>query len=52
LANNIEYNGDIHIEPHHGTNMTFSSLEELAYFLIKNYSIAELGSRYLYYYQR
>jgi len=51
LTNNIKYNGDIHIEPHHGTNMTLPSLEELASFLIQNHSIAELGSRYLYYYQ-
>lgn len=37
LINDIEFKGDIHVEPHHGTNMTFESLVGLANFLLKRY---------------
>lgn len=42
-----EYLGDIHIEPHHGTNMTYSSLQEFGRFVTSNPEVASLGSRYL-----
>ncbi|MDX9913989.1 MAG: hypothetical protein RBS77_05420 [Candidatus Moranbacteria bacterium] len=40
------YIGDIHIEPHHGINITFSSLMELSEFLIEEKK-SELGNQYL-----
>jgi len=50
LENNEDYKGDIHIEPHHGTNMTFSTLLELADFLLSNKDISKLGSEYFSFY--
>ncbi|MDP3882945.1 MAG: hypothetical protein Q8Q48_02730 [Candidatus Staskawiczbacteria bacterium] len=47
ILNNTEYNGDIHIEPHHGTNMTFPTLIQTAEFLLSNKNISKLGSEYL-----
>lgn len=41
------YIADIHIEPHHGTNMTFSSLVELSKFLLSDEKISQLGHEYL-----
>lgn len=41
-----EYRGDIHIEPHHGTNITFDSISDLANFLVTTNS-SELGNKYL-----
>lgn len=41
------YQGDIHIEPHHGTNLSFSSLQELAVFFNHNPEATQLGNRYL-----
>lgn len=46
-AQNKEYRGDIHIEPHHGTNITFTSIVDLASFFIKNPSASTLGNKYL-----
>ena len=42
------YMGDVHIEPHHGTNIVFSSIEDLAEFLISTPNASELGNKYLY----
>lgn len=47
LETNEEYLGDIHIEPHHGTNITFPSLRELGEFLTRDKDIAKLGNSYL-----
>lgn len=41
------YRGDIHIEPHHGTNIIFPSLRELGNFLGSNPEISCLGNKYL-----
>ena len=41
------YRGDVHIEPHHGTNITFTSIQELARFLLKTPGTSELGNKYL-----
>jgi hypothetical protein len=43
--------GDVHVEPHHGTNVTFSTIEELATFLIDNPGASVLGNKYLVKYQ-
>jgi hypothetical protein len=42
-----EYKGDIHIEPHHGTNISFTSITELAELLKNNPSLSVLGNKYL-----
>ncbi len=47
LENDQDYKGDVHIEPHHGTNMTFSTLSELAIFLLSDNNISKLGNEYL-----
>lgn len=41
------YHGDIHIEPHHGSNVTFQSLQELVKFLTSYPDTTALGNRYL-----
>lgn len=41
------YQGDVHIEPHHGTNITFTSISDLASFLLKNPQASRLGNAYL-----
>lgn len=43
----IEYKGDIHIEPHHGTNIVFASITELVDYLLADKECASLGNRYL-----
>ena len=44
---NEMYKGDIHIEPHHGTNMTYTSLQEFASFLKTYPTSTTLGNKYL-----
>lgn len=44
--NDFEYFGDIHIEPHHGINISFSSLLKLSEFIINNDRISKLGNEY------
>ena len=39
--------GDIHVEPQHGTNICFTSLVDLAQFLINNPGVSILGNKYL-----
>lgn len=46
LDSNVEYKGDIHIEPHHGTNICFASVVELAQYLIDNPNASVLGNHY------
>lgn len=43
----LNYNGDIHIEPHHGTNISYPSLVSLAEFLINNPEASVLGNKYI-----
>ncbi|MDO8618697.1 MAG: hypothetical protein Q7R49_01995 [Candidatus Daviesbacteria bacterium] len=45
--NRMNFAGDIHIEPHHGTNINFTSLQELGTFFLKNKEVASLGNKYL-----
>lgn len=49
--NNDEYLGDLHIEPHHGTNISFTSIKELATFFNEHPGASTLGNKYLYLYQ-
>lgn len=46
LKNKELFMGDIHIEPHHGTNMTYSSLLRLANILASNKEMSTLGNKY------
>jgi len=41
------YVGDIHVEPHHGSNINFTNLIDLAKIFIENPSATELGNKYL-----
>lgn len=50
LKNSKEYKGDIHIEPHHGTNICFTSVSDLANYLVKDPSASVLGNSYYYLY--
>ena len=47
LTSGEVYKGDVHIEPHHGTNITFVSIIDLARFLLSAKRVSELGNRYL-----
>ncbi len=42
------YHGDIHVEPHHGINVSFYSLVELAKYIQNNPESTKLGNKYLY----
>lgn len=50
-AAKVGYRGDIHIEPHHGSNICFTTLPELAEMLVKDPQISILGNKYLYLYK-
>jgi hypothetical protein len=41
------FNGDIHVEPHHGTNVTYSSILDLSEYIINNPDSTTLGNKYL-----
>jgi len=43
IKNSIPYDADIHIEPQHGSNVSYSSLKDLGEFLLKNKNITKLG---------
>ena len=45
IKNEKDYLGDIHVEPHHGTNMTYKSLVALGSFLSEK-DISKLGNKY------
>jgi hypothetical protein len=47
LSNELDYQGDIHIEPHHGTNINYPSLIKLAEFMLSQPKVSELGNKYL-----
>lgn len=42
IEQDIEYENEVHIEPHHGINVVYKSLTELANFLLLNPSISKL----------
>lgn len=47
LSEAKKYGGDIHIEPHHGSNISYTSLTKLAEYLINNPEASKLGNIYL-----
>lgn len=42
-----EFNGDIHIEPHHGINVSYHSMVDLVKYIIDNPDFTKLGNKYL-----
>lgn len=52
LKLNEEYYGDIHIEPQHGVNVNFFSLEDLADYLVNNPEASMLGNKYYHLYNK
>jgi hypothetical protein len=42
-----DYCGDIHIEPHHGINVNFKSIKDLAEYILNNPDCTVLGNKYL-----
>jgi hypothetical protein len=42
-----KFTGDIHIEPHHGVNISYYSLQELGKFLCEHTEATKLGNKYL-----
>lgn len=51
LAEGEGFRGDVHIEPQHGTNLTYPTLQEVGRFLTKGEDVAGLGNKYLDAYQ-
>ncbi len=47
LQKSKEFMGDIHIEPHHGTNINYWSLVDLGQFLSHREDVSKLGNYYL-----
>lgn len=47
-----KFNGDIHIEPHHGININFTSIPDLAEYLLCNPDATKLGNEYLLLYNK
>jgi hypothetical protein len=41
------YMGEVHIEPHHGTNMTYPTLKAVGEFFFNNPDASALGNKYL-----
>ncbi len=52
LKSNSEYRGDIHVEPHHGTNICYTSISDLAKYLLDNPAASTLGNSYYYLYNQ
>lgn len=47
VLKNSKYIGDVHIEPHHGINISYPKLDDLANYILTNPDVTELGNRYL-----
>ncbi len=47
LQSNKVFSGDIHIEPHHGININYSTITSIAEYLTKNPNSSVLGNKYL-----
>jgi hypothetical protein len=43
----LAYRGDIHIEPHHGTNISYPTQKKLAELIGQAKDFTELGNKYL-----
>lgn len=52
LKKNQEFRGDIHVEPHHGTNICYTSINDLAEYLVNNPTASVLGNSYYYLYNK
>ncbi len=52
IEKNKEYKGDIHIEPHHGTNICYTSITDLANYLVEDPKASILGNSYYYLYNK
>ncbi len=50
IQNGAEYKGDVHIEPHHGTNICYTSVKDLANYLLEDKEASMLGNSYYYLY--
>jgi hypothetical protein len=46
-AHGPDYVGDIHVEPHHGVNVSYPSLTGLAKYILSDPEVTELGNKYL-----
>lgn len=51
INSDIDYVADIHLEPQHGSNISYSSLRGLSEFLLNNPKITKLGNEYLRFYR-
>jgi len=51
IKEDIDYLGDIHIEPHHGSNITHYTLVETAEFFLQDNDVANLGNKYFEHYK-
>lgn len=47
LRNGGRISGDVHIEPHHGSNITYSSVEDFAEFILGDSDMTQLGNKYI-----
>ncbi len=47
LQHDQPFDGDVHIEPQHGTNLTHRTLEEIGRYLTKSDEVAGLGNEHL-----
>ena len=47
LEGNKKYIGDIHVEPHHGSNICYPRLADLATYILEHKDVALLGNKYL-----
>ncbi len=47
IRNKLEYGGDIHVEPHHGSNVNYPNLVKLGTYLNENKDAVALGNKYL-----
>lgn len=52
LNGKVDYQGDVHIEPQHGTNMSFPSLQGLGKLLSLHKDISKLGNQYWKFYKQ
>jgi hypothetical protein len=46
IDENLEFLGDVHIEPHHGTNINFPSFTRLGEYFSQKQDIVSLGNKY------
>ena len=47
IDSRMSYSGDIHVEPQHGVNVTFKSVQDLAEYILSNPNCTTLGNKFL-----